>query len=266
MNIINIPFSKGSMGKNKGTELAPDEILKQTKDFYLTETGFVPRVNSKNINEIEIDSDNIENTHTQIQTKLEKVFQNKSKTIILGGDHSITYSTFKAFAKENPGAGLVIFDAHPDCENNISPPTHEDFLKTLIQEGIVDPKRVILVALRNGHGKEKEFIELNKIRTFPMKQIAMFGKSDVCDTITESIREWPAFYLSIDIDAIDPAFAPGTGYIEPAGLTSRELIYFIQRLNRLPNLKAADIVEVNPDKDINNLTTKLAAKILVELS
>jgi len=82
----------------------------------------------------------------------------------------------------------------------------------------------------------------------------------------ETARGWGAFYLSIDIDVIDPAFAPGTGFREPGGLTSREMIYFIQRLKRLKNLKMTDITEVNPSKDSADLTVKLAAKLVKELA
>ena len=79
-------------------------------------------------------------------------------------------------------------------------------------------------------------------------------------------KNFEAMYISIDIDSVDPAFAPGTGYIEPAGLTSRELLYFLSRLLLLKNFRMADLVEVNPDKDFKNLTVKLAAKIIAEIS
>ena len=97
-----------------------------------------------------------------------------------------------------------------------------------------------------------------------MKQIFEHGVKNVVDAVTEKIRSWPAVYLSIDIDACDPAFAPGTGYREPGGLSSRELIYFVQRLNKL-NLGMVDIVEVNPSMDVADLTSKLAAKLMLEL-
>ena len=79
-------------------------------------------------------------------------------------------------------------------------------------------------------------------------------------------KNFSHLYISIDIDAVDPAFAPGTGYPEPAGLTSRQLLHMLHRLKNLKNINIIDIVEVNPKKDINNMTSKLAAKILVELN
>ena len=79
-------------------------------------------------------------------------------------------------------------------------------------------------------------------------------------------RQFGALYLSIDIDVLDTAFAPGTGHTEPGGLTTRELLYFVHMLKNLKNLKMADIVEINPKKDLNDMTSKIGAKLLVELS
>ena len=98
-----------------------------------------------------------------------------------------------------------------------------------------------------------------------MKNISMEGIRNICDAVMESAKDFDGLYISIDIDSVDPAFAPGTGYPEPAGLSSRELLYFIHRLKKLKNLKAVDIVEVNPEKDLNDITSRLAAKLCVEL-
>ena len=89
-------------------------------------------------------------------------------------------------------------------------------------------------------------------------------KEEICDMIMEKARNSKCFYISIDIDAIDPAFAPGTGYPEPGGMSSRDLIYFLQRLLLLPNFKGGDIVEINPEIE-QEKTIKLGAKILSEM-
>ena len=260
MRLIKVPFSKGGLGRTDGCELAPDRIIDILKNSNLTESGFRPNFQ---IDEINIDQSNIETTNTNI---FNKIRDTNIKSILLGGDHSITFAAVKAFAKNNPGAGIVMFDAHPDCEHNMDPPSHEDFIRNLVENSIVPADRIILIGIRSWDGLEKEFLEAKNIRYFTMKQINMHSLSDVMDTVTETVRSWPSFYLSIDIDAADPAFAPGTGYQEPGGLTSRELIYAIQRMKLLKNWQFADIVEVNPKKDINDSTSKLAAKLVVELS
>ena len=99
-----------------------------------------------------------------------------------------------------------------------------------------------------------------------MKEISFEHLREVADSIMSVARHWSKVYMSIDIDVLDPAFAPGTGYQEPGGLTTRQLLYLIHRFKMLRNIGMADIVEVNPDKDVNDVTSKTAAKIAVELS
>ncbi|MFC1696941.1 arginase family protein [Nanoarchaeota archaeon] len=259
MKLIKIPFSAGGLGKADGSELAPDQIVEKLNELYLNEDG---KQRNFEIQEINIDNHNVEQSHKNIQEQLPN-----EKSIIIGGDHSITYSTFKAFVKNNPNAGLIIFDAHPDCENNFSPPSQEDFVKVLVEENILDPQKIIMIGIRNMHELELKFMHEKNIRTFSMKTISELNSmQDMIDAVMETAKKWPSLYISIDIDAIDPVFAPGTGYNEPGGFTSRELITIIQRFKLLPNIGMIDLVEVNPKKDINNLTVKLAAKIIKELS
>jgi hypothetical protein len=87
---------------------------------------------------------------------------------------------------------------------------------------------------------------------------------NIADTILEFANQ-KEVYVSIDIDVVDPAFAPATGYPECGGLTSRQIIYLIQRINKIKKLRAIDIVEINSEKDKTGLTTKLGVKILSEL-
>jgi arginase len=262
MIILKAPFSNGSLGKNPSSSKAPDIILKQAEDLYLNEQGFSPNLKPS---PIEINQSNIDDTNKNIIEAVKDQSFNE-KVCLLGGDHSITYAGFRAFAQKHPDAGLLILDAHPDCEQGTDTPSHEDFVRKLVKDGIADKNKLIIFGLRNWTGAEKQFLDANNIRYFTMKQINLTGLSNVIDGLTETISAWPAIYLSIDIDIADPSAAPGTGYIEPGGLTARELIYLIQRLKLMKNLKMIDLVEVGPDKDTNNMTSKLAAKLLVELA
>lgn len=98
-----------------------------------------------------------------------------------------------------------------------------------------------------------------------MKEIIAEGVHEISESLMSVAKNFRDLYVSIDIDVLDPAFAPGTGYIEPGGLTTRELLFFLHRLKKLYNLRAFDLVEINPSKDTNDITSKVAAKILVEL-
>tara|TARA_Y100000310_G_scaffold72227_2_gene68262 strand:+ start:10543 stop:11271 length:729 start_codon:yes stop_codon:yes gene_type:complete len=241
---MKIPYSDGSLNENKGCEKAPNQVAKLIDEVWSNE-------NHKNV-EFEI-GENID-------------FKNnlKKADIYLGGDHSITYWTFKEFVKEQKNPGIIIFDAHPDLFNEFKEPTHGDWLYFLIEEKLIKPENIIIIGLRNSHVKEIGYALKNKIKLYPMNKI-FNNIENVCDTIMELAMGFDSVYLSLDIDVLDPAFAPGTDYLEPGGLSSRELIYFIKRLKMLKKLKKVDLVEINPDKDINDMTSKLGAKIIKEL-
>ena len=130
---------------------------------------------------------------------------------------------------------------------------------------LINPKNIILIGTRNFGQNELQIIKQHNIKHFTAKHIFEYEIKDIADTITETASQHSKTYLSIDIDIINPSEAPGTGCPEPAGLTSRETLYLIQRIRKLKNLARVDIVEVNPDKDINNQTVRLAARILKEL-
>lgn len=261
MKLIKIPLING-LNKTRGCEKAPEKIASFLEEFYLNEDGMLPFFDKE---EIKIDNTNIEESNKKIYDKIKKSLHQADKLTILGGDHSVTYPCFEAFSDSFQNPGLIVFDAHPDCMQNFSPPTHEDFVKVLIEEGNLKKENIVFVGLRSWHKDEYKFLKENKIKYFNMKEISLEGLHEVSDSIMPIARNFKALYLSIDIDVVDPAFAPGTGYIEPAGLTSRQLLYFLKRLKLLKNLKIIDLVEINPDKDKNDITSKLGAKILSEI-
>jgi len=260
MQIIKVPTCLGGLGADKATEFAPDKIVAKLKEFWLGESGKIPVFN---IDEAKVAKSNISETAKAV---FEKAKQAKENFAVVGGDHFISNPSFKAFASNFKNAGLVVFDAHPDLMPEMKGSvTHEDWLRELITSETVAADNVIIVGLRNIDKKEADFIRERGIKNFPMKEISADGVQSVCDAVMAAAKDFGALYISVDIDAVDPAFAPGTGYIEPGGLTSRELLYFLQRLKLLKNFKAMDVVEVSPAKDVNDMTSKLAAKILVEM-
>ncbi len=262
MKVIKVETSQGGLKKADGAELAPDKILEQAKEIFMSESNILPIFD---VDKVDIVENNIEETNYNIYKKAKEIFEESNSPVFLGGDHSITFSIVKAFAEKYNNAGIIIFDAHLDAVNDFMPPTQEDLVTGLVNQKIIKPENIILIGTRNWHSNEIEFVKKNKIKFFTMKDIANEGKEEISDAIMSIAKNFENLYISIDIDAIDPAFAPATGYIEPGGLTSREFLYFLHRLKNLKNIKGYDIVEINPKKDINDMTSKLGAKILVEL-
>ena len=260
MQLIKVPYSKGALGKAEGAEMAPDAILKELKQTTLSESGNLPVFT---VNKVEVNPSNVEETHKAILEIAQKI---QTPWIGLGGDHSITYSLFKGFAAQHNNAGMLVFDAHPDCMQPFSIATHENYLRQLIEDGILAAENVLVIGLRSWDKEEFTYLKSKKIKYFDMRAIAREGKQAMCDAAMSIVKDFPALYVSIDIDVVDPGMAPGTGYPEPGGITSRELLFFINRLKNLKNIRAGDIVEVCPPKDVNGITIKLAAKLLMEIA
>lgn len=265
MFVVKVPGING-LGKTNGCEKAPNLVISFLKEIHSNEKNIPIDPKLLDIEEIHLDNFNLEITNNLIFKNSLETFETKSKTIFLGGDHSISYSITKAFLDYCKKAGqkpcLVVFDAHADCMSAMKEPTHEEWLRGLVEQGF-PPENILLVGVRNMWKDEISFLKEKGIRIISMKQLQE-DLLDTCDTIMEFSNN-KQLYVSIDIDVIDPCFAPGTGHCEPGGLSSKEFIYLIQRINKVKNLKAVDIVEINPDKDRDNLTVKLGAKILSEL-
>lgn len=256
--ILGIPFSKGGLGKTSGTEQAPDAVAKHLAP-YLSELGLTTNAPYELF---DLDQSVIESAMDQITKRVSDL---PDGSVIIGGDHTITYATLRAFAKTHPGFGLVVFDAHLDMMQPFNVPTHENYLRQAIHDGIIDKEQIIVIGHRVADPEEQTYAKTNHIITYPMHEVTREGLHQTCDAVMAAIRDWPHVYLSIDIDALDPAFAPGTGYGEPGGLSTRELLYFIQRLVLLGNIRMADVVEINPLKDTDERTCIVGAKLVKEL-
>jgi len=268
--IVKVP-GINSGGKTDGCRNAGNAVLAKLKeDIFSNEKGEEIDGSKLDLEEIHVDNSNLEESDALIHKNALDCLQTKNRTVFLGGDHSISYSLGWAFLdyckKEGKEPCLVIFDAHPDCmdlwdgENKF--PDHEEWLSALIKKGF-PAENVLLVGSRKAHKNELEFL-----REHGVKRITMNSIQEDIDNIADTIMEFTLgkeLYLSLDIDVIDPVFAPATHYQEPGGLTSRQFLYLIRRLKLAKGLKAIDLVEINSEKDETGLTVKLGAKILSEL-
>jgi len=252
-----------SMGKTLGCEKAPVEVLKELKNIKLSEAGKEIDFNKLNLEEIHVNLKNLEESYYLIFENSKEAFEKNFKTFFIGGDHSISYSIGRAFNKIEENPLLIVFDAHADCCEIGKKPVHDSWLRGLVENGF-DGRKIILIAARKMSFEELKFIKENKITLISM-DVLQEDLQGVCDMIMERARNASGFYLSIDIDCVDPAYAPGAGDLAPGGISSRDLIYFLKRLSLLNNFRGADIVEINPDKDINRVTIKLGARLLAEM-
>jgi arginase family enzyme len=230
--IIVIPSSQGCLGKNKGTEKAGENICKSMGINYT-------------IAEIS-ESDFIETTK-----KLEKL----EGDIFVGGDHSITYPLFK----NSKADGLIIFDAHADCVNNFSPPTHEDFVRVLVEEKIVSPDKILIIGLRNVDPIEKEYLKDKKINYINMKKCNV---GNVQEKIENFLKKVENVYLSVDFDVLDSSIASATGYPEKDGMQVEDLLNYIKQIKDSNKVVRSDFVEYNPIKDKEKKELEICKEIV----
>lgn len=212
-----------------------------------------------------------EASHASIRARVSEICSRGIVPIILGGDHSITYPAASAVA-ESMGwgrLGVVHFDAHADTadviDGNLA--SHGTPMRRLIDSGAVLGKNFVQVGLR-GYWPPADVFEWmgqQGMRWHLMHEIWERGLRPVIDdAIAEAMDGCDAIYLSVDIDVLDPGFAPGTGTPEPGGMTPVDLLRTVREIASKVNLVAMDVVEVSPPYDWAEVTINNAHRCVLE--
>ncbi len=189
-----------------------------------------------------------------IQVSIEHLLSNQLRPLSLGGDHSITYPIIRTLAKQYPSLSILHFDAHPDLYDDFQGNrySHASPFARIMEEKLV--KRLVQVGIRTMNGHQRQQASRFGVEVFEMKD----WRDDVAPGFDTPV------YISIDLDGLDPAFAPGVSHPEPGGLSTRQVISLIQKVK--PDVIGADIVEYNPQMDVNRMTAMVCAKLMKELS
>lgn len=193
--------------------------------------------------------------------------------LFIGGDHSITIPLHRAFkkyqeqARNNSKLGIIHFDAHFDLCDNFEGHkwSHANTEKRALDD-IVNPEDLLFLGIRAAEAEEIALIKkYPAIEVITGTEVFQNGYMAAYQRIYNRFKDYDAVYFTLDIDVLDPAFAPGTGTPTFGGITSRELIeLFRLMLQNLP-IKAMDIVEVSPPLDINDITSWAALRIIQEV-
>jgi agmatinase len=188
-----------------------------------------------------------------IETKIGELLEKRLRPVCLGGDHSITLPIVRAFGKHVPGLTILHFDAHPDLYDELegNRMSHACPFARIMEEGAA--KRLIQVGIRTMTGHQREQAQKFGVEVIEMRQLPALDRMKVDGPI----------YISFDMDALDPAFAPGISHREPGGISTREAIAHLQAISG--KIAGADIVEFNPAQDNTQLTATVAAKLLKEI-
>jgi agmatinase len=204
-------------------------------------------------------------SHRAIQETVAKVVNAGALPVVLGGDHSITEPDVKACATGGP-VGLVHFDTHTDTGTEVFgvPFSHGTPMYKLVEAGQVDPERYVQIGLRGYWPGPKEFEWQRErgITSYFMHDVRDRGIRAVVGEALERVGEGPVF-VTVDIDVLDPAFAPGTGTPEPGGMTTGDLLWACREIASQVQLVGADVVEVIPTGVGSADITALAADRVV---
>lgn len=189
------------------------------------------------------------------------------RVVTIGGDHTIALPLLRAVNARHGSCALVHFDAHLDTWDTYfgASYTHGTPFRRAAEEGILDTQRSLHVGIRGPlySGADLDEDAALGYRVISTAEIARDGVAAAIERVRERVGEGPV-YVSVDIDVLDPAHAPGTGTPEPGGLTTRELQELLRGLDGLP-IAGADVVEVSPPYDHAELTALAAAQVAYEL-
>jgi agmatinase len=216
--------------------------------------------------DIEVFPGYIEQSIEHVQAEVAPVFEAGVFPVVLGGDHSTTLPVLRAAAAVHGTLSLVHFDAHPDFWPPFAPERpyhHGTVFHHAVKEGLIEPASSVQIGIRGS--LSAGIIDECRRAGFQIITADEFAHQGVRASV-DAIQHAASLpvYVSLDIDSVDPAFAPGTGTPEVAGLTSREIIELVRGLRGLP-LVGFDVVEVAPAYDSAEITALLAANLVYEM-
>jgi agmatinase len=208
--------------------------------------------------------------HAAIRRMVDGVLDAGAIPVVLGGDHSISYPDVSAVAARYTSGELAVvqFDTHTDTatENWGVKEAHGTPFRRLVDEGLISGNRLVQIGLRGyWPGKEEfDWARAQGVRWHRMEEVIDRGIDRVIDDVLEEIEGAEAVWLSVDIDVLDPAFAPGTGTPEPGGMNTRELLRAVRRLVLARGMAGMDVVEVSPPYDHGDITAIAANRVVLE--
>ena len=256
--VFGVPFDSTHSYK-PGCRFGPDVIRGTFNNIEIFQPEFGVDLEVVNINDLG-------NTkHTVVATEMLQMVENitselkkqSKQMIILGGEHLITLGSFTCFPKDT---GYVVFDAHYDLRDQYADIklSHAAYLRRIVEKR--GSENIVHVGARAFVKEELAFLKEHNITTVSDKEIRNGNGAKLLKDITST---FDSLYLSIDLDVLDPAFAPGVGNPEAVGISSRELYDLITTLQN-KKIVAADIVELNPTYD-NGSTASMAAKMIATI-
>ncbi|KAG8176493.1 hypothetical protein JTE90_024922 [Oedothorax gibbosus] len=270
VGVLGIPIDIGTSNR-PGTRFGPRQI--RTESSLLrpcnSSTGADPfgSLQIADLGDIPFTMYDIQHAIQDIRAFISVVLSNNCIPISLGGDHTITYPILQSVAEKHGPVGLVHVDAHADVNDTMMgcKVAHGTTFRRSFEEGLLDPKRVVQIGLRGtGYSSNDYQWSLDQgFRVILATECWHSSMTSLMADIRKQMGSGPV-YVTLDIDALDPCYAPGTGTPEIGGLTSIQMLEIIRGLKDL-NIVGGDLVEVSPPYDPSGNTALTAANMIFEL-
>ncbi|TVR30113.1 MAG: agmatinase [Balneolaceae bacterium] len=257
IQLLGIPYDKNS-SYLRGPALAPPRIRQMATDGstnLFSEYGLEIKENKMyhDLGDMTFEKTDPESAFLQIRNKISGILTNPGRLLSLGGDHSISYPVIDAHADVFENLNILQFDAHSDLYDSFdnNPYSHASPFARLMETGKIQSLTQVGVRALTDHQREQA-------KKFDVQIVEM---NDFSTDFLKGLKG--PLYISLDMDVLDPAYAPGVSHHEPGGLPTRELIRLLQQI-AVP-IAGADIVEYNPTRDVNNMTAMVGYKLFKEM-
>lgn len=274
--IFGIPWDYLTSIKGPNSAIAPQKIREVSDNLALTsEMGFkIPKIKVVDIGDVNIEPKNVERNLKEIENYVKSIYDEKEDivSVMIGGDHFCTYPVVKVIGnnlKKKNNFGVLIFDSHLDLyeEWDKGVYSHATVSHRIYDIDFINNRNLLIVGTRDIDIPELDIANKEKITYLNAYKLTEIGLSEYIKIIIKFFKDSDInnLYVSIDIDALDPSIAPGTGFAIPGGFSYRELWIILRELTKNFNIRAFDVVEVAPNLDnANNMTCNLAAKLIIE--
>jgi agmatinase/guanidinopropionase len=265
--IVGIPFDSGATSFRSGTRMGPRKIREHSMELWgynrVMKVGPLDVLKIVDYGDFDVDLTHIEATTETVFKQALAILEAGVKLITLGGDHSISYPLLKAHAEKHGPLAVIHFDAHSDTEKGSL--KHGTPFAFAAKKGLIDPGAFMQIGIRGSVYEPKaiEIAESLGAQVLMIEECFDIGIPGVIERIQETVGKRKA-YVSLDIDVVDPAYAPGTGTPEVGGFTSYQMLQMVRGLIGL-DLAGFDLVEVSPPYDSQGeITAILAANLAFE--
>jgi formiminoglutamase len=264
--LIGLPLSKPSIS-HSGASFAPEvmrTIFKNMATYAIEEDMDLGSVPLYDLGDVQMHVTDLKVCHNRIESTLFEVTKANPKMIpiILGGDHSITCPAFTGYTKaSDKRVGLIQFDAHHDVRNREDGgPSNGTPFRGLLESGILKGNQLVQIGLRNFSNSEAytNFAKDEGVVVYTMKEVRQKGLNYVVkEAYSRLAEEVDVIYLSVDIDVLDQAFAPGCPAIGPGGMHPDDLFEALNYLGSQSKTRAIDLVEIDPKQDFRDMTSRI---------